>query len=93
MEHYDAKRRKTELQRVRKIVAFNSFGLHAAAVADTAAAVFSRVAVENLFPESHARNSYSVTESRNRREVRGAKDVFFIALAFAKPHNNAVVLV
>ena len=72
VEHNNSKRRQTKHKRVRKIMALDHLCFHSSAVADTASAILCRVAVENFFPEAHARHADTIAESRNGGKIRGA---------------------
>src|SRR5712691_4497788 len=73
-EHDDRERRRCDDERMLVAAAPMLLGVHAAAVADAAAAVDLGVGVEDLAPEAWARHPYAVAIACNRREVHDDDD-------------------
>src|SRR5215212_1415929 len=67
----DCQRRKSDANRMIAPVRRNRMGLHAAVVADTAAAVNGCVRVQCFAPEAGLRHAEQIILARHRREVTG----------------------
>ena len=90
-ENNRGKRRQHELKRLLFAQTRMFFRGYTAAVAHVASAVHGGIAVQDLFPESGARDADQVPLPGNRREVAHHQHHIFGIAAFADVRNNAVL--
>src|SRR6202050_5979412 len=82
-------RRQSEFQRMRAAVSWFVLGIHAAEIADSGAAVFQSIAVQQLVPIAASGNTHAIAHAHDRREVTDDENGVSGRLTLAQQRNRA----